>query len=44
MHPKMLQADTTHGTNNKKKELFTIAGKDGNNRTFNACQAYTPNA
>ena len=44
MHPEMLQADTTHGTNNKNKELFTIASKDGNNKAFNACRAYIPNA
>ena len=25
MHPEMLQADTTHGTNKEKKELFTLA-------------------
>ena len=44
MHPEMLQADTTHGTNKEKKELFTIAGKDGNNKAFNAARAYIPNA
>ena len=44
MHPEMLQADTTHGTNNENKELFTIASKDGNNKAFNACRAYIPNA
>ena len=44
MHPEMLQADTTHGTNNEKKELFTIAAKDGNNKAFNACRAHIPNA
>ena len=44
MHPEMLQADTTHGTNNENKELFTIASKDGNNKAFNACHAYIPNA
>ena len=44
MHPEVLLADTTHGTNKEKKELFTIAAKDGNNKAFNACRAYIPNA
>lgn len=44
MHPECLQADTTHGTNNEKKELFTIAAKDGNNKGFNAARAHIPNA
>ena len=43
MHPEMLQVDTTYGTNNEKK-LFTITGKDGNNKSFNACRAYISNA
>ena len=28
----------------KKKELFTIAGKDGNNKAYNTARAYIPNA
>ena len=44
MHPEMLQADTTHGTNKEKKELFTLASLDGNNKAFNAGRAYIPNA
>ena len=44
MHPESWQADTTHGTNNEKKELFTIASLDGNNKAFNVCRAYIPNA
>ena len=39
-----LKADTTHGTNNEKKELFTIASLDGNQKAFNVCRAYIPNA
>ena len=44
MHPEMMQADTTHGTNREKKELFTIASVDGNNCGFNAARAFIPNA
>ena len=44
MHPEMLQANTTHGTNKEKKELFTLASCDGNNTSFNAGRAYVPNA
>ena len=44
MHPESWQADTTHGTNNEKKELFTIASSDGNKKAFNVCCAYIPNA
>ena len=40
MHPEMLQADTTHGTNKEKKELFTLASLDGNNKVFNAGRSY----
>ena len=43
MHPESLMVDTTHGTNKERKELFTIASKDGNNRAFNACRAFIPN-
>ena len=31
MHPESLMIDTTHGTNKERKELFTVATKDGNN-------------
>lgn len=44
MHPELCVADTTFGTNNKKKELFTLAFKDGNNNVFNGARAYIPNA
>ena len=43
MHPEAFMIDTTHGTNKDRKELFTIAGKDGNNNGFNALRAYIPN-
>ena len=32
------------GTNNEKKELFTVAGLDGNNKAFNAARAFISNA
>ena len=44
MHPEMLQVDTAHGTNKEKKELFTLASSDGNNKAFNATKAYILNA
>ena len=44
MHPEVLLADTTHGTNKERKEIFTIAAKDGTNTAFNACRAFIPNA
>ena len=44
MHPEVLLTDITHGTNKEKKEMFTIAAKDGNNKAFNACRAFIPNA
>ena len=40
IHPEMTQADTTHGTNKEKKELFTLVSLDGNNKAFNT----VPNA
>ena len=43
MHPECFMVDTTHGTNKERKELFTVAGKDGNNFAFNACRDYIPN-
>ena len=42
IHPESLVADTTHGTNKEKKDLFTIAGVDGNNNCFNALCGYIP--
>ena len=42
MHLQSLVADTTHGTNAERKELFAITGVDGNNNAFNAYRAYTP--
>jgi hypothetical protein len=44
MHPESLCCDTTFGTENTKKELFDVAGLDGNNKGFNAGRAYIPNA
>ena len=44
MHPEMMQADTTHGTNKEKKELFTLASLDGNNKAFDALRGFIPNA
>ena len=43
MHPGSLMVDTTHGTNKERKELVTIASKEGNNRAFNACRAFILN-
>ena len=31
------------GTNNCKKELFTVAGLDGDHHAFNAARAFIPN-
>ena len=44
MHPEFCAADTTFGTNNEKKELFTLAFLDGNKKAFNGGRAYLPNA
>ena len=44
MHSEFCFCDTTFGTNNEKKELFTIAFLDGNNNAFNGRRAYIPNA
>ena len=44
MHPELCVADTTFGTNNEKKELFTLAFKDGNNKAFNGGRCFIPNA
>ena len=44
MHPEFCSCDTTFGTNNEKKELFTIAFLDGNNNSFNGGRAYIPSA
>ena len=43
MHPKMIQADMTHETNNAKNELFTLSTLDGNN-TACICGRVFPNA
>ena len=43
MHPECFMVDTTHGTNKERKELFTVAGENGNNFAFNACRGYIPN-
>ena len=44
MHPEFCAADTTFGTNDEKKELFTLAFKDGNNKAFNGGRCFIPNA
>jgi hypothetical protein len=44
MHPEFCCCDTTFGTNNKKKELFTLAFLDGNNKAFNGGRAFIPSA
>jgi hypothetical protein len=44
MHPEFMACDTTFGTNKQKKELFTIAGLDGNNKGFNGARAFIPSA
>ena len=44
MHPEFCAADTTFGTENTKKELFTVAFKSGNNKVLNGARAYIPNA
>ena len=44
MHPEFCAANTTFGTNNTKKELFTLAFLDANNKAFNGARAYIPNA
>ena len=42
MFPEFVCCDTTFGTNRDKKELFTVAGLDGNNHAFNAGRAFRP--
>jgi hypothetical protein len=42
MHPECLMVDTTFKTNKQKKELFTVAFKDGNNQGCNGARAYIP--
>jgi hypothetical protein len=44
MHPEFIVCDTTLGTNNTIKEMFTVAIKDGNNLAFFAARAYIPNS
>ena len=44
MHPEFCAADTTFGTENTKKELFTLTFKNGNNQLLNGGRAYIPNA
>ena len=44
MHPEFCAADITFGTNDEKKELFTLAFKDGNNKAFNGGRCFIPNA
>ena len=43
MCPECCKCDTTFGTNKSKKELFTLAFKDGkNNKAFNGGRAFIP--
>ena len=44
MYPEMIQADTTHVTNNAKKELFTLASLYVNNKEFNGGRVSIPKA
>ena len=43
MHPESLIVNTTHGTNQEKKEIFTVEGGNGNNLAFNAYRVFIPN-
>ncbi|KAG7356071.1 MULE transposase domain containing protein [Nitzschia inconspicua] len=43
MHPESISCDATFGTENTKKQLFTLATRDGNNKAFNCGVAYIPN-
>jgi len=43
MHPEAIACDVTFGTENTKKQLFTLATLDGNNKSFNCGRAYIPN-
>ena len=43
MHPEVCCFDTTFGTNNEKKVLFTVAFLDGNKMPFNGARTYIPN-
>ena len=42
--PEFLAGDVTERTNNEKRGLFLLTGKDGNNKTFIACHCYLPNS
>ncbi|KAG7368905.1 MULE transposase domain containing protein [Nitzschia inconspicua] len=41
--PESISCDVTFGTENTKKQLFTLATRDGNNKAFNCGVAYIPN-
>ena len=43
MYPEVYCCDTTFGTNNEKKDLFTVAFLDGNKKLLNGARAYIPN-
>ncbi len=43
MFPKYCCCDTMFGTNNKKRELFTLAFLEGINTAFNCGRAFVPN-
>ena len=42
IYPESLVADTTHGINKEKKELFIIAGVYGNSHGLNAFRGHIP--
>ena len=44
MFPEYCCYDTTFGTNNEKKELFTLAFLDGNNHALNGGRAFVPSS
>ncbi|KAG7351278.1 MULE transposase domain containing protein [Nitzschia inconspicua] len=42
MHPESISCDVTFGTENTKKQLFTLAARDGNNKAVNCGRAFIP--
>lgn len=43
MFPESLSCDATGQTNSQKRDLFTVVGKDGNNKCFIALRAFLNN-
>lgn len=43
MFPESLSCDATSQTNSQKRDLFTVVGKDGNNKCFIAFRAFLNN-